>query len=150
MNLSKIEKSLLRLSVDLSSRRVYAAQLIEGKIFVTDSYCAALVAFDDLGIAEELHESLRNAQVDYARGHRCYVIDKNLSMCTIMSLLAESESGETCVSVEKVQKMCNVLKSFGSCIEICSHGLSEPLELSIKAPGAIVRCVIASIRMKRS
>lgn len=150
MNLTKIEKSLLRLSVDLSRRLVYGAQLIEGKIFVTDSYCAALVAFDDPGIAEELHESLRNAQADYAHGHRCGVIGKSVGMCTIMSFFNESESGETYVSVERVQKVCNALKCFGSCIEICSHGLSEPLELSITAPGAIVRCVIAPIRMKRS
>ena len=149
MNLPKIEKSLLRLSVDLSKRLVYGAQLIEGKIFVTDSYCAALVAFDDLGIAEELHESLRNAQAEYAKDHRCHVIDNSIGMCTIMSLFNASERGDTYVSAENVQKVCNVLKSFGSCIEICSHGLSEPLELSITAPGAIVSCVIAPMRVGR-
>lgn len=149
MNLTKIEKSLLRLSVDLRRRHVYGAQLIEGKIFVTNSYCAALVAFDDLDIAEKLYEGLRNVQADYAQGHRCYVIDKSIGMCTIMSFFNESECGETYVSVENVQKVCNVLKSFGSCIEICSHGLSKPLELSIMAPGAIVTCVIVPMRMGR-
>ena len=150
MNLPKIEKSLLRLSADLSKRRVYGAQLIRGKIFVTDSYCAALVAFDDLDIAGELHESLRNAQVDYAQGHRCSVIDKIPSMDSITHIFTASERGETYVSVENVQKVCNVLKSFGSCIEVCSHGTFEPLELSVTAPAAIVSCVIAPMRMKRS
>ena len=149
MNLPKIEKSLLRLSVDLSRRLVYGAELIEGKLFVTDAYCAALVSFGDPGIAEELHESLRNAQVDYARGHRCHVIDKSLSMSAITSLMTASARGVACVSVENVQKVCNVLKSFGSCIKVCSHGPCEPLELGIAVPGAIVRCVIAPIRAGR-
>lgn len=134
----------MRLSVDLDRRIVYGAQLVEGKIFVTDSYCAALVALDDLGIAEELYESLRNAQ-----SHRCHVIDNNIRMSTIMSILTESEFAETHVSVEYLQKVCNVLKCFGSCIEVCSHGPSEPLELSIVAPAAIVRCVIAPMRTGR-
>lgn len=147
MNLSRIAKTLLRMSVDLSRRLVYGAQLIEGKIFVTDSYCAALVMLDDPNVVAELYDVLRNAQADYSKVHNCRVIDRRISMSTIMSIFTKSERGETYVSAENMQKVCNVLKSFGSCIEVCSHGPSDPLELSVNAPGAIVSCVIAPIHM---